>query len=91
MDLAKAISFSEPHSHAVAVRLLDYVEGELFFLSSGDRPPHSLVVIGIDAGVEACSGDRDITHTGVDQLGAASRIDVDQNALYGRALGGVRS
>ena len=79
------------HSHAVTLGSVDYVDGKLLLLRPRDGPPHALLVVGIDAGVEARSGDRDITHPVVDQLGAAARVDIDQNAVHGRALGSVGS
>ena len=73
LDSATTISFLKGHSHAVVLGSLDYVEGKLLFLGSGDGPLHTSLVVGVDPRIEASSGYRNITHAVVDQLGAAAR------------------
>ena len=46
-------------------------------------------MIGIDAGIDAGAGNRDIGETGADEVGMNRSIDVDQNTVGGESLGTV--
>jgi hypothetical protein len=69
--------------------LLDHIECQLLFLSAGDRAPHGLHIVGIDAGFGAGLGERDVQLSLVDQISAARAVDIDDDTINCGALAGV--
>src|SRR5207237_7187044 len=73
-----------------ARRALESVERNLFFRMSLRGTAQGFDVVGVDARVIAGAADRHVKLLPVDELGAAHRIGIDDDAVNGGALRGVR-
>jgi len=65
------------------------LERQFLFLGAGHHAPHGLHIVGIDAGVEAGPGERNVGLSLIDQAGMPAAMDVRDNAVDRAALGGV--